>query len=81
MAPSPRPHPTEPVRVRHLVIGAGFAGLCAAIKLDEEGIRTFARDNLTPYKVPRRVVQVDELPKSLIGKVLRRKVRESLLDV
>jgi acyl-coenzyme A synthetase/AMP-(fatty) acid ligase len=26
------------------------------------------------------VVQVDELPKSLIGKVLRRKVRESLLD-
>jgi long-chain acyl-CoA synthetase len=49
-------------------------------QLDEEGIRAFARDNLTPYKVPRRVVQVDELPKSLIGKVLRRKVRESLLD-
>jgi long-chain acyl-CoA synthetase len=48
--------------------------------LDEEGIRSFARDNLTAYKVPRRVVQVDELPKSLIGKVLRRKVRESLLE-
>jgi long-chain acyl-CoA synthetase len=47
--------------------------------LDEAGIREFARANLTAYKVPKRVVQVEELPKSLIGKVLRRKVRESLL--
>ncbi len=48
-------------------------------ELDEEGIRALARENLTPYKVPRRVVVVDELPKSLIGKVLRKKVRDSLL--
>jgi cation diffusion facilitator CzcD-associated flavoprotein CzcO len=27
--------------VKHLVIGAGFAGLCAAIKLDEDGERDF----------------------------------------
>ena len=47
--------------------------------LDEDAIRTFARGILTPYKVPRRVVVVDELPKSLIGKVLRRQVRERLL--
>ena len=46
---------------------------------DVEGIRAFARDILTPYKVPRRIFVVDELPKSLIGKVLRRRVRESLL--
>lgn len=48
--------------------------------IDPEGLRAFARDILTPYKVPRRIVQVDELPKSLIGKVLRKDVRESLLD-
>lgn len=48
--------------------------------LDEAGIREFARANLTAYKVPKRVIQVEELPKSLIGKVLRRKVRESLLE-
>jgi long-chain acyl-CoA synthetase len=30
--------------------------------------------------VPRRIVVVDELPKSLIGKVLRRKVRDELAD-
>ena len=47
--------------------------------LDEQGIRDFAREHLTAYKVPRRVVAVDDLPRSLIGKVLRRQVRDSLL--
>lgn len=47
--------------------------------LDVEAIREFARTILTPYKVPRRIFIVDELPKSLIGKVLRRQVREKLL--
>ncbi len=35
------PGPSSPVRVTHLVVGAGFAGLCAAIKLDEDGERDF----------------------------------------
>ena len=48
---------------------------------DIEGIREFARGILTPYKVPRRIFVVDELPKSLIGKVLRRQVRDSLLQL
>jgi long-chain acyl-CoA synthetase len=47
--------------------------------LDENAIRDYARGMLTPYKVPRRVVEVEELPKSIIGKVLRRKVRDQLL--
>ncbi|MBT2474824.1 AMP-binding protein [Microbacterium sp. ISL-103] len=47
--------------------------------VDVEAIRDYARSILTPYKVPRRVFVVDELPKSLIGKVLRRQVREKLL--
>ncbi|QEE61521.1 AMP-binding protein [Salinibacterium sp. dk2585] len=46
---------------------------------DAEAVRTHVRPLLTPYKVPRRVVEVDELPKSLIGKTLRRVVRDSLL--
>jgi len=46
---------------------------------DIDGIRDHARSILTPYKVPRRIYVVDELPRSLIGKVLRRQVRESLL--
>lgn len=53
----------------------------AGATLDEESVREFARGILTPYKVPRRIFVVDELPKSLIGKVLRRQVRESLLQL
>lgn len=49
-------------------------------ELDVEAVRAFARGILTPYKVPRRIVVVDDLPRSLIGKVLRRQVREQLLD-
>jgi long-chain acyl-CoA synthetase len=49
--------------------------------VDVESIRDFARGILTPYKVPRRIFVVDELPKSLIGKVLRRQVRERLLSL
>jgi long-chain acyl-CoA synthetase len=46
---------------------------------DEEAIRAYGRDCLTPYKVPKHVIQVDELPRSIVGKVIRRKVREQLL--
>lgn len=48
-------------------------------EIDVEAVREFARGILTPYKVPRRIYVVDELPKSLIGKVLRRQVRDRLL--
>lgn len=36
----------------------------------------FCRERLSPYKVPRAVEFVSELPKSAIGKVLRRRLRE-----
>ncbi len=47
--------------------------------VDTAALRAYAREVLTPYKVPRRVYLVDELPKSMIGKVLRKKVREDLV--
>ncbi len=47
--------------------------------LDEDGLRSWCRENLTAYKVPKHVVAVDELPRSLIGKVLRRVVRDELV--
>jgi long-chain acyl-CoA synthetase len=48
------------------------------VDLDQAALRDFARDNLAAYKVPRRIVEVNDLPKSLIGKVIRRKVKEQL---
>ncbi|CAN5478551.1 long-chain-fatty-acid--CoA ligase [soil metagenome] len=47
--------------------------------LDPEALRAHARENLAAYKVPKRVYEVDELPKSLLGKVLRKNVKEALL--
>ncbi len=47
---------------------------------DPEAARAHCRSELAPYKVPRRIVVVDELPYSMIGKVLRKQVRDALLD-
>ena len=48
--------------------------------VDETALRAFGKANLAAYKVPKQMFIVDELPKSLIGKVLRKKVRDSLVD-
>ncbi|MFG6502359.1 long-chain-fatty-acid--CoA ligase [Microbacterium sp. P05] len=81
-----RQHPQiEDVAVVGLPSGHSGEDVVAAVvaapgaEVDVEAVRAFARGILTPYKVPRRIVVVDELPKSLIGKVLRRQVRESIL--
>ncbi|MDH3674393.1 MAG: long-chain fatty acid--CoA ligase, partial [Anaerolineae bacterium] len=42
-------------------------------------IRSFCRERLAPYKQPRKIVFRDDLPKSLVGKVLRRRLREDAL--
>lgn len=42
--------------------------------ITEEEIRDFCKEKLTPYKVPKHIVFRDELPKSNIGKILRRKL-------
>ena len=44
--------------------------------LTEQDIIGFCQTRLAKFKVPKKVEFVDELPKTLIGKVLRRKLRE-----
>ena len=53
--------------------------LTPGTKLDEKAITAFAREHLAAYKVPRVIVEIDELPKSMMGKVLRKKVRDELI--
>jgi len=43
--------------------------------LTEEALREFLREQLTGYKVPRDIVFMKELPKTPVGKVLRRELR------
>jgi long-chain acyl-CoA synthetase len=46
--------------------------------VDPAAVRDHARQHLAGYKVPRRVVVVDELPRSQVGKILRRQVRDDI---
>ena len=41
---------------------------------DADAIREFSRGTLAAYKVPKRIEQMDDLPRSLVGKVQRREV-------
>jgi len=43
----------------------------------EQELRAFCREHLAPYKVPARVEFRTELPKTMVGKVLRRALRDS----
>jgi long-chain acyl-CoA synthetase len=47
--------------------------------LTEEDLRAFCRDNLTGYKVPRRIAFRTSLPKTNVGKVLRRALRDEVI--
>jgi long-chain acyl-CoA synthetase len=46
------------------------------MNLDPEDLRSFCRDSLTGYKVPKSILFRDSLPKTNVGKVLRRALRE-----
>ena len=47
--------------------------------LDETALRTYCKEHLTAYKVPKQIVAVESLPKSNVGKILRKDVRASVL--
>ncbi len=45
--------------------------------LTEQDVVKYCRDNLTGYKVPRHVEFRDSLPKSPVGNIQRRELREA----
>lgn len=44
--------------------------------LTEDELKNYCRENLTAYKCPKHVEFIDELPKSNVGKILRRILKE-----
>jgi fatty-acyl-CoA synthase len=56
--------------------------VCAVVVLrqnsevSEEELRVFARERLAGFKVPKRIVFVEELPKNPSGKILKRELRD-----
>jgi len=43
-------------------------------KLTEDGLIAWCRERLTPYRVPARVVFVEQLPRNDVGKVVKREL-------
>jgi long-chain acyl-CoA synthetase len=68
----PDPHSGEAVTA-YVVLREGS-------EASAEEIRAFARDRLSGYKVPRSVTMRDELPKTNVGKILRRELRDQVAD-
>jgi long-chain acyl-CoA synthetase len=50
--------------------------LRAGQSANESDLRAFCREKLAPYKVPSRIEFRSELPKTMVGKVLRRALRD-----
>ncbi|WP_305856763.1 AMP-binding protein [Balneatrix alpica] len=57
-----------------------FVVLKEGCSISDAELKTFCRERLTAYKVPKFVEFRDELPKSNVGKVLRRALREPATD-
>ena len=44
--------------------------------LTEEEVVAYCKKNLAAYKIPKIIEFIDELPKSAVGKIMRRKIRD-----
>ena len=43
--------------------------------LSETDVIMFCKEGLTEYKVPKKIIFIDDLPKTNVGKILRRELR------
>jgi len=64
-----KPDPVRGERVRAVIVPA------EGIKLSAEQVISHCRQHLAPFKVPRTVEFCESLPKSALGKVLKRELR------
>lgn len=53
-----------------------FAFIVAKTRLQEKDIQTFCEQRLAKYKVPKRFIHVDELPKNASNKIVRRELEK-----
>ena len=53
-----------------------FVSLLPNKNLSTEEIIDYCKKNLTGYKIPKFIEFIDEIPKSNVGKILRRELRK-----
>jgi acyl-CoA synthetase (AMP-forming)/AMP-acid ligase II len=66
----PHPHTGEAVK--------GYVVPEPGAHLDEDTLIEYCLDHLARYKAPGKVLFVDELPRNLSGKLLRRKLADEV---
>jgi len=59
-------------------VPVAFVEILDGHEFDESALRTHCREHLAGFKVPKRVIQMDRLPRNPTGKVLRRQLRDQL---
>jgi long-chain acyl-CoA synthetase len=67
------------IGIPHEYRGETVKAFIVAIKgetLTEDEVSNYCKKNLAAYKVPKIIEFIDELPKSAVGKILRRKLKE-----
>lgn len=69
--PSPDPEVGETIKAA-VSLKPEFRG-----KVTVADVTAWVKENIAPYKYPREIQIVEDLPKSLIGKVLRRELRDA----
>jgi len=57
-------------------VGCAFVIAAAGTGVDEDEVRTWARERMANFKVPRRVVVMEALPANASGKVLKNELRQ-----
>ena len=56
-------------------VGCAFVVLTSGVEFDEAAFLAWCRERMANYKVPRRVVVVDEIPVNATGKVMKDELR------
>ncbi|MDQ0315244.1 malonate--CoA ligase [Amorphus orientalis] len=72
------------IGVPHRDFGEGVTAVIAikpGAHVSEEGIRSGLEGELASFKIPKRVVIVDELPRNIMGKVQKAALREAYRDL
>lgn len=56
------------------------AAIVSETDISIEHLREFLKDKLPPFKHPKRIFKLDELPKTELGKIMRGEIKERLKD-
>ncbi len=81
---SPLVQETAVIGVPHADFGEAVVAVVIVdpnVTFDEEQVRAFGRERLASFKLPKRVIAVDDLPRNVMGKVQKNLLRERYGDL